>query len=65
MSVSHEHEHPLEGALPQSAGIPFSVRLLVGGSLLLVLMQGLFTLAASDFGRIWPSSDSTKVQLKK
>jgi len=44
--------------------MPLSVRVLIFGSLFLVLMQGIFTVVSSDFGRIWPSGDSAKIPLK-
>jgi hypothetical protein len=65
MSESHVHEHPLHDApVPRSSGMPLSVRVLIFGSLFLVLMQGIFTVVSSDFGRIWPSGDSAKIPLK-
>ena len=61
----HDQGHPLHNAqVPQSTGIPMGVRVLVGGSLLLIMMQALFTIGSSNFGRVWPSTDSAKVKLE-
>ena len=63
MSDSHAYEHPLHDQIPQSAGVPFSVRLLIFGSLFLVVMQGVFTVAAAGFGR-YPIQTAEKIPLK-
>jgi hypothetical protein len=56
-------EHPLHDQIPQTAGVPWSVRLLIGGSLALVIMQGIFTVLAADFGR-YPIATAEKIPLK-
>jgi len=63
MSDSHAYEHPLHDQISQSAGVPFSVRLLIFGSLFLVVMQGVFTVAAAGFGR-YPIQTAEKIPLK-
>lgn len=61
--MPHAHEHPLHDQVPQSAGVPWSVRILIGGSLFLVLLQGIFTVAAAGFGR-YPVETAEKIPLK-
>jgi hypothetical protein len=64
MSKERAHEHPLHDQIPESAGVPASVRLLIGGSLFLVMMQGIFTVLAADFGRYPSPEAATKIPLK-
>jgi len=64
MSEEQVHEHPLHDQIPESAGMPASVRLLIGGSLFLVAMQGIFTVLAADFGRYPSTAAAVKIPLK-
>jgi hypothetical protein len=62
--MSDRDDHAAANAgIPVSAGIPPMARFLMAGAVLIVFMQGAFVIAASVYGRIWPSLDSVHVPL--
>ena len=60
---AHGVVDPTEQPLPVSAGVTFGFKLILIGGFLASLMQGIFVLRASPFGRVWPAADVAKVQL--
>jgi hypothetical protein len=62
MSDKDDHAAPMV-EVPVTAGVPSGARYLIVGALLIVFMQGAFVAFSSTYGRIWPSVNSTKVQL--
>jgi hypothetical protein len=53
------HLPPPSGRL----GIPRGALIFVLIAILCSIMQGSFVVSASSWGRVWPSMDSTKIQL--
>jgi hypothetical protein len=49
--------------IPVTTGISTMTRLLLVGSVVVAMLMGSFVIISSDFGRVWPSIDSTKVPL--
>ena len=49
--------------IPVTTGISATTRLLLVGSVVVAMTMGSFVVISSDFGRVWPSIDSTKVPL--
>lgn len=63
MSHGHTTDTPADPPLPASAGVTIGVKVLIFGGILVSIMQGAFTMAASPYGRVWPSEASAKVAL--
>ena len=63
MSQGHTTFTPADPPLPASAGVSMGVRVLILGGILASIMQGAFTMAASPYGRVWPSEASAKIDL--
>jgi hypothetical protein len=54
---------PSRGSFRQSRGIAPPVLIAAIISLAIVFLQGGFTVVSSGIGRVWPSTDSTKIDL--
>ena len=66
--MAHDSHSAHEGnghakLLPASADIAWGVRLLILGAILTSIMQGSFVVGSSRDMHVWPSTDSTKVDL--
>ena len=68
--MSHDHYHaggseppPDILDIPISTGIAPAVRVLLVGSVIAAIIMGAIVVISSNFGRIWPAIDSTKLVL--
>jgi hypothetical protein len=58
-------ETPQSLRFRRTRGIPASLIVAMIVSIVVVFIQGGITIGSSDFGRVWPSGDSTKIDLEK
>ena len=63
MSEGHGQTGHGPGGAPVSHGISPVMWLFIALSIVIVCMQGGFVIGSSGMGHVWPSGDSTKVQL--